>query len=739
MTTTPACAPAAPLDVSGHAAGGRSLLPMVGHTQGKRSPVTCHLKCADACFHPVPNTSPNEYFRDVASRALSRRAVLGGAGAGALALVVGAALPPSSAAAEPLASGKGGGSRAGLAFGAITSQLATQDAFTVPDGYAWRPVIRWGDPILPGGRDLDLANQTEAQQLLQFGYNNDYLDLMPLDDCKGRGFYNGRRQEFSRKRGKGRGKDTGKPRSSSRKALLVANHEYVNPSIMFSPTDDPAVLSEQRRVAMAAQGMAVVELRRKRAGQPWTYQVSSDYNRRIHTGTAFDVSGPAAGSPLLRTVADPSGTTILGTLGNCAGGTTPWGTVLSGEENFNGYFRTAGTSAGDARYGLRDSATSGGWEHEDPRFDARNPGYENEPNRFGWIVELDPYEPDAAPVKHTALGRFKHEGANVCLSADARAVAYMGDDERFDYLYKFVSTQRMLPGGSKKDRAHNKQLLSSGSLYVARFSGTSPAEEIDGTGTLPSDGAFDGTGEWVPLTIDGVSQVPGFADDEVVVLARLAADAVGATKMDRCEDVEPSPTTGRVYVACTNNTNRGKTGQEGATEVNPRLANRDGHVVEIAEDGGDAASTTFRWSLLLVCGDPSRNVSTYFAGFPADRVSPISCPDNVAFDDSGDLWISTDGQPGTIGLADGLFKVPLEGAERGHVQQFLAVPVDAETCGPVIHQDDQMVFVAVQHPGEDGTVAAPTSTFPDYVPAGATAPAGAVAGPRPSVVQGWRA
>ena len=718
----------------------RTLLPMAPHTQGKRSAVTCHLKCADACFHPVPNTSANEYFRDVAERALSRRTILGGAAVGAIAIAVGPALAPETAVAAPLDAKGGGGGARGLAFGAIPAQAATVDAFTVPAGYRWSPVIRWGDPVLAGGAAFDASAQSAEQQLLQFGYNNDYLDIMPLDDTRGAAFWNGTGQEFGRTRQKGRGRGSDpKGRDSARKALLVANHEYVNPAIMFVPTTDPVVLAEQRKIQMAAQGMAVVELTRKRKTKPWVYSPVSRYNRRIHTGTAFEVDGPAAGSALMTTVADPAGRTVLGTLGNCAGGTTPWGTVLSGEENFNGYFRTAGTSASDKRYGLRDAETSGGWEHVDPRFDARNPGYENEPNRFGWIVELDPYEPETAPVKHTALGRFKHEGANVLLAPSGQAVAYMGDDERFDYLYKFVSTGTMRNGASKKDRAYNRTLLSQGSLYVARFTGDSPAAQIDGTGTLPADGAFDGTGEWLALTIDGVSQVPGFDDAAVLVDARLAADALGATKMDRCEDVEPSPTTGRVYVACTNNTDRGKVGKEGATEVNPRLSNRDGHVVEIAEAGNDATSTTFTWNLLLVCGDPAKNVSTYFAGFPREKVSPISCPDNVAFDDSGNLWISTDGQPGVIGYADGLFKVPLEGKDRGRVQQFLAVPVDAETCGPVIHEDDEMVFVAVQHPGEDGTVAAPRSFFPDYVPAGTAPGAGQTSGPRPAVVQVWKA
>ncbi|MCU1518831.1 MAG: phosphatase, partial [Pseudarthrobacter sp.] len=201
--------------------------------------------------------------------------------------------------------------------------------------------------------------------------------------------------------------------------------------------------------------------------------------------------------------------------------------------------------------------------------------------------------------------------------------------------------------------------------------------------------------------------------------------------------VEPSLHTGKVYVACTNNSDRGKVGKEGATEVNPRNENRDGHIVEITETG-DQTSTTFTWNLLMVCGDPAQGDVTYFSGFPVDKVSPISCPDNLAFDSVGNLWISTDGAPAGIGRADGLFKVTLDGAERGKVEQFLAVPKEGETCGPIIHDEERTVFVSVQHPGEDGSFADQHSFFPDYVPAGTTPAPGQARAPRPSVVQVFR-
>ena len=452
--------------------------------------------------------------------------------------------------------------------------------------------------------------------------------------------------------------------------------------------------------------------------------------------TPFAVDGPAAGHPLLRTKDDPVGRTVLGTQNNCAGGTTPWGTVLSGEENFHQYF-VANATAENRRYGIPTTVSSSGrnWWTVDPRFDARQPGYENEVNRFGWVVEIDPEDPTSTPVKHTALGRFKHEGANVRIARSGHVVAYSGDDERFEYVYKFVSRKTYRNDEGKGAREHNKTLFSEGDLFVARFTGDSPAAEIDGTGRLPSDGEFDGGGEWLPLVVDGQSQVAGMSTAEVLVFTRLAADKVGATKMDRPEDVEPNPVTGKVYVALTNNTNRGTGTNAAADEANPRITNRDGHVLELTETRDDPTSRTFAWNLLLVCGTPGQT-GTYFGGYQGP-VSPISCPDNLAFDSTGALWISTDGQPGTLGLDDALHRVTLEGPDRGRVEQFLAVPREAETCGPVIHDQDGSVFVCVQHPGENGTFDAQRSFFPDYLPAG-TLVDGGWGGPRPSVVQVYR-
>ncbi|MFD1719739.1 PhoX family protein [Georgenia deserti] len=643
--------------------------------------MTCRYRCGDACFHEVPNRSANEYFGDVAAAALSRRSVLkaglvlamaGGATAATAERVVAATEPPA------------GGGPGGLVFDPIQQQ--TNDAVVVPDGYVADVVIRWGDPLFSDAPEFDPQNQTPEAQARQFGFNNDHVGLFELDGGQ---------------------------------FLMVVNHEYTTEPMMFPGYDAAAPTEEQVAIAWAAHGLSVVTLDGGSDGS-LTPVLDAPLNRRITVTSEFEITGPAAGSEYLRTSDDPEGRTVLGTLNNCAGGLTPWGTWLTAEENFHQYFANAAavqdatTRERLARYGVNEEASERLWETVDPRFDL---GQEpNEVNRFGWIVEVDPFDPSSTPRKRTALGRFKHEAATINIAADGRAVAYMGDDERFDYLYKFVSDGTYVEG----DDAHNATLLDSGTLYVARFTGDSPAEEFDGSGALPEDGEFDGSGEWIPLVSGTTSHVPGMTAEEVLVFTRLAGDAVGATKMDRPEDVEPHPETGRVYMACTNNTDR--TAEE-VDEANPRAENKDGHVIEIVEEGDDAAAASFAWRILLLCGSPD-DPNTYFAGFDKSQVSAISCPDNLAFDPAGNLWISTDGQPGTLGWNDALYQVPLEGEARGQVRQFLSVPVGAETCGPVITED--RVLVAVQHPGEGDDV-----SFDNRI---SNWPGGGDSLPRPSVV-----
>jgi secreted PhoX family phosphatase len=506
----------------------------------------------------------------------------------------------------------------------------------------------------------------------------------------------------------------------------VANHEYTDEVLMFRGYDAANPTRNQVEVAWAAHGLTAVVVAEDRRTGKLTAVPRHHLNRRVTATTEFKVTGPAAGSDLLKTSADPTGTKVLGTLNNCSGGTTPWGTTLHGEENFNQYFANS-SRATDKRYGIGTGATERKWERFDKRFDvAQEP---NEVHRFGYVVEFDPYDPASKPRKHTALGRFKHEAANIRMTADGRPVVYTGDDERFDYFYKFVSSKRVKHGTSRAVREHNLSLLDEGTLYVAKLTGDSPAIEIDGTGKLPGDGEFDGSGTWIPLATakaDGaVSHVDGMTAEEVFVFTRLAGDKVGATKMDRPEDIEPSPVTGKVYVALTNNSNRGVGSNAKADEANPRNANKHGQVLELTERHNRPDSTEFAWLLFLVAGDPD-DPATYFAGFPKDDVSPISCPDNVAFDPHGNLWISTDGNQ--LGSHDGLFGVATRGERRGELKQFLTVPTGAETCGPLVQ--DRRVLVAVQHPGEisGATVEKPASTWPD-------GPGKIV---RPAVVAVWR-
>ncbi|NEC60898.1 PhoX family protein [Amycolatopsis rubida] len=669
------------------------LLPLFTAHSGGRSPITCEYRCGNACAHEAPNPTGNEYFGDIA-KGVSRRGVFKAGAVMAAAAGGFAALSGTAAAAPPAPLAKG---RAvpGTDFTPVPPNKL--DAVSIPDGYAQHVVIRWGDPVVPGAPKFDFRRQTAAAQAKQFGYNNDFVGLIPQDPL-----------------GVGN--------------LLVVNHEYTTEVHLF-PADqyDPAnPTEEQVKIAWAAHGLSVLQTLRDPIGGALR-TVPSPLNRRITLDTIFEVRGPAAGSKYLKTSADPSGKRVRGTQNNCSGGVTPWGTVLSGEENFHQYFAHADKvsdpteAARLKRYAIGTGESTRKWERFDRRWDAsREP---NEPNRFGWVVEIDPNDPHSTPVKHTALGRFKHEAANVKITADGRVAVYSGDDERFEYIYKFVSKGKYKKGHSALARRHNSALLDEGTLYVAKFSGNSHGE-IDGSGKLPADGEFDGTGEWIPLASGDKSFVDGFTAEEVYVFTRHAADRAGATKMDRPEDIEPNPVNGRIYAALTNNSDRGAAGKAGPDEANPRTRNKNGHILEWDEDRGDSASTRFSWRLLLVCGDPA-TADTYFGGFPKDQVSPISCPDNVAFDPHGNLWISTDGN--TLGANDGLFSVPVSGPERGHVKQFLSVPVGAETCGPVVTEN--LVLVAVQHPGEDAASSAnPTSHWPD----------GGASQPRPAIVSVWK-
>ncbi|GAA0580771.1 alkaline phosphatase PhoX [Kribbella sandramycini] len=659
------------------------LLSQLGTRHGSRSFRTCEMKCANQCDHAQPNTSGNEHIQSVMRSAFTRRNVLKVGAAGAAAAGVATLATNLPATADQQTYGgypRGNGDFPGFAggHGKLTHGVVPpnrKDDIVVPRGYQQAVIIAWGDPVEYGAPRFDAHRQSAAAQAKQFGYNNDYTMIVPLRD--------------------------------ERKALLVCNHEYTDEYLMF-PTGKYD-LATQAKIGIAAHGMSVVQLERVgRSGQWRRDKQLSRYNRRITAATKFEVTGPAAADSRVGKVA-------YGTFGNCSGGVTPWGTVLSGEENFNGYYDVSGTTpkeyeASYKRYGVPTTVTKSArqWSVVDPRFDlTKTP---TEVFRSGWVVEVDPYDPHAAPKKRSMLGRLKHEGATTTITADGRIAVYTGDDEKGEYIYKFVSTGKYDPDNRKR----NFGLLDEGTLYVAKFTGDGDA-----------DGLYDGVGQWIPLTSDKKSFVDGMSVADVLIDTRIAADKVSPTRMDRPEDVERNPVNGRVYAALTNNDKRG--GAHALDEANPigtshvreklggplieKAGNRNGYILEITEEGDDAAKTGFFWTLFLVCGDPAAQ-ETYFGGFDKSKVSPISCPDNVAFDGAGNLWISTDGN--VLGSNDGIFTVPVAGPNRGQVKQFLSVPFGAEACGPLVSEDDKTAFVAVQHPGEtdDATFEKPTSTWP---------------------------
>ncbi|KQT53884.1 MULTISPECIES: PhoX family protein [unclassified Aureimonas] len=578
-----------------------------------------------------------------------------------------------AATVSPLALATAGDARAETAG---TASDASRFTFTeveagidanhhVAAGYDADVLLRWGDALFPDSPAFDPTRQSAESQARQFGYNNDYVGYIPID-------------------------------GSSEHGLLVVNHEYTNEHLMFpgivsvvdKPDEkDPAKMVKALEIApadkarvdieMAAHGGTVVEIRKE--GGKWAVVRDGAKNRRITSTTEMQLSGPAAGDARLQTVADPSGRKVFGTINNCAGGVTPWGTYVMAEENIHGYFMgTLPEGHKEAenykRLGIPEGTYAWGQFHD--RFDlAKEP---NEPNRFGWIVEVDVEDPNSIPKKRTALGRFKHEGADSIVSKDGHVVFYLGDDERFDYVYKFVTAGTFDPN----DRAANLDLLDEGTLYVAKFS-------------------EDGTIAWMPLTHGQgeLTAANGFASQaDVLIETRRAADLLGATKMDRPEDIAPNGVNGRVYVMLTNNSKRKET-----DAANPRAKNAFGHIIEIAEADGDFAATTGRWEVLLKCGDPS--VAEVGASFSTETTKNgwFGMPDNCAVDTDGRLWVSTDGNsPKATGRTDGLFAVDTEGAARATSKLFFRVPVGAEMCGPLMLPDMATFFVAVQHPGDGG-------------------------------------
>jgi uncharacterized protein len=554
----------------------------------------------------------------------------------------------------------------GLRFQPIQPQTGG-DRTVVAQGYRCKPLLKWGDPLFDGAPAFDPAEQSAEKQERQFGYNCDFVGFMPLPFGS----------------------------QNSSQGLLVVNHEYTDNELMFPNYDPKKPTRAQMDVVVMAHGLTVVEI--SKGAEGWSYDKASRFNRRITGLTPMKLSGPAASSDLMKTNANPAGDTVLGTLNNCAAGKTPWGTVLTSEENFHGYFGNLHKMPKDdprrkihERYGIAEKA---GWNRWEAHFERCDMGTEpNEPFRFGWVVEVDPYDPESTPVKRTALGRFCREACTSVITPSGRVALYSGDDARFEYVYKFVTARPY----NAADRKANFGLLDEGTLYVARFDA-------------------DGTGDWLPLVFGHgpLTAENGFhSQADVLINTRYAADLLGATKMDRPEDIETSPKTGKVYIVCTNNSQRATEGKPQTDPANPRPENKHGHIIELVEAGDDHAATRFEWEMFLVCGDPEDD-ETFFAGFDKSRVTPISCPDNITFDLDGNLWIATDGMPKAMAMHDGFFAVPTEGPERGHLRQFFSAPPGAEVCGPEFTPDNTTVFLAIQHPGEGGTFEEPISRWPD--------------------------
>ncbi len=605
-----------------------------------REPLVDHTYSQD---EDGKNTQPTD-FESVVTR---RFFMKGAAAASAIGIIGGGAARPASAAP------------AWLAFEPISAN--SLDTVTVPDGFAWYPLISWGDPLWSDAPAFDHETRgTGASQERSFGDNNDGMSLLTQDG----------------------------------NSLLVVNNEYTNRKISHGnrvsqgpETDDDV------RKSKANHGVSVVEI--AMTGGRWMPVLDSGFNRRITADTPMEITGPARGHDLLKTRDDPSGTRSLGTWNNCANGETPWGTYLACEENFHGYFSSSDPdlpiTGALKRYGVKHKDRGYGWAMTDERFDiARHP---NEPNRAGYVVEIDPFDPASTPKKRTALGRFKHENAEVVVADNGHVVVYLGDDERGEFLYRFVSAAPW--SGADDDR----DALENGTIHVAKFSD-------------------DGTGRWIALT----PETTGMDSAALVAIhTRMAASAVGATTMDRPEWVASNPHRPEVYCCLTNNKNRGKKPNAGGDPTpvggpNPRPENLYGQIVRWRPNNGDHTAEGFSWDLFVVAGNPAVHDDARAGSANVDAANMFNSPDGLKFDDQGGLWIQTDGNYSNEGdfAGHGNNQMLHASADSGAIARFLVGPRECEVTGLCWSPDRKTMFVGLQHPGERGS-----SNFPgggDTVP-----------------------
>lgn len=635
------------------------------------------------------NPSTNEHFSNVIEVALSRRDFLkGGLGAAALGFFGGSAALFQSGEAHAAFSG------VSLGFGSVP--LAGNDTVVVPSGYNVQVLYAWGDAIgkagLPAGTPAwkGDASETAAEQELQAGAHHDGMHLFPFP-------------------ARGAGTTAG---LSNTRGLLVMNHEYVDQGLLFNDGMANWSLAKIQK-SQAAHGVSVIEVVKGASG--WNVVRPSTYARRVTGNTPVKFSGPAT---------NVTGTDGFGTLNNCANGTTPWGTYLTCEENFNGYFGAKTTDSNgnpindtayvpnalENRYGFAAAGFGYNWHYYDPRFDLNTAAGRAEANKFGWVVEIDPFNPNAVPVKRTAMGRIKHEGATYTIAADGRVVVYMGDDQAGEYIYKFITKNKY----NASNRAANLNLLDEGTLYVAKFA----------AGAATGDNM--GNGQWLELSLNVPVLAANFATlGDMLVNTRRAADLVGATKMDRPEWIAAHPkVAGQIYCTLTNNS-----GRTAATvdDANPRANNRYGHIIRWDEAAGDTAALTFEWNLFVMAGDRTLAAN---AGTP--QVGNINgdvfgSPDGLWFDPSGRLWIQTDISSGTLGTGTGaggyinMTNNMMLAADTvtGQIKRFLTGPKGCEITGITGTPDGKTLFVNIQHPGEGaGDNSSPTDpAYPNKVSA----------------------
>ena len=591
----------------------------------------------DETLRPAPVTVG---FDAVVDAALSRRGFLRSVlaiGSGAAVMGMGTLMSSTSAQAQTAASR--------FAFAPI--DIATDFDVHVPAGYSWKPLAKWGQPLFSDAPAFDQTGGTSASAERSFGENTDGMELFNIDGHQ----------------------------------VIAVNHEYANPELQLPTNADEGMPASADDVLKLqnVQGVTVMEVAEGPDG--WAVVVDSPFNRRITNNTPMVLTGPAAGHALLQTAADPTGTAVLGTMNNCGAGKTPWGTYLTCEENFNGYFGSTTPDAampdGFDRYGI---AAEGRYAYEkfDARFDiAMNP---NEANRFGYIVEINPADPTSTPVKHTALGRIKHENAAVTVARNGRVVVYMGDDERGEFLYKFVSADAYVPGGD------TSTLLNAGQLYVAKFNP-------------------DATGTWVALT----PEATGMDAAMICIHTRQAASAVGATTMDRPEWVAINPVAVEAYCCLTNNSKRAADAKNAGGDVmmavegspNPRDENEYGQIVRWYPDAQDHTSEGFTWDLFVMAGNPTLHTDAYAGSANVTAGNMFNSPDGMMFDSAGLLWIQTDGDDsnadGFAGMGNNQMLVG--DPATGEIARFLTGPNGSEVTGMTWSSDKRTMFVGIQHPG----------------------------------------